>query len=199
MPTLLMRPIMHHFAPATSSKLAIFASALLLTFSATAISADQAHAQDIRQAGRFGIGLGAGTFATLLSMKYFMSDSLSIQGNVGPLRYGWRSGCYYERRGYNYCRGFGEAIALSADLLSERPELAGNGDLSLAWHIGGGVGAAIWNRAPNLDLAAAFVVGLQLAISVIPIDIAIEYRPKIYLLDAYFDPVDFTGHIRYYF
>ena len=182
-----------------SSRLAIFASALLLTFSANAIATSQAQAQDVRQAGRFGIGFGAGTFATLLSMKYFMSDSLSIQGNVGPLRYGWRSGCYYERRGYNYCRGFGEAIALSADLLSERPEIVGNGDISLAWHIGGGVGAAIWNRAPNLDLAAAFVVGLQLTLSVIPIDIALEYRPKIYLLDAYFDPVDFTGHIRYYF
>lgn len=182
-----------------SAKLTLCTSVIALTLAALTFSPATANAQDFRQTGKFGIGFGAGTLATLLSAKYFMSPTLSLQANVGPLRYGWRSGCYYERRGYNYCRGFGEAIALSADLLSERPEIVGNGDLSLAWHIGGGLGAAIWNRAPNLDLAAAFVVGLQLNLAVIPIDLVLEYRPKIYILDAYFDPVDFTAHIRYYF
>ena len=75
----------------------------------------------------------------------------------------------------------------------------GNGKIDLAWHVGGGLGLALFESAPVFDLAAAFVLGLQLDINVIPIDIVVEYRPKVVVTAPAFDLVDFTAHIRYFF
>lgn len=152
-----------------------------------------ASARSIRQAGNFGIGLGAGTFATGFSMKYFMEKTMAVQGNVGW----WRSRYFCTR---HICYGGGNSLALSADLLFEQAPIAGNDQVSLAWNVGGGLGLGLDDWANDVGVGAALVVGLEILFEVVPIDIAIEYRPGLYVLpDFEIDPVNFTAHIRYYF
>lgn len=151
----------------------------------------------IKQAGNFGIGLGAGTTAYPISLKYFLSDTLSVQGNVGWARWGWGWG-------NGYYGGWGwRALGLGADILYEGGTLAGNSDLTLDWEVGGGAGLTLaGGRGASLGLAVAGVVGLQLNIHALPIDFVVEYRPTLWFVpngDLWFAPVDFTGHVRYYF
>jgi hypothetical protein len=152
----------------------------------------------IKQGGNFGIGLGVGTTAAPISMKYFLDSATSIQGNVGW----WRGGFYGCRhyRDRRYCDGYfrDDAIGLGADFLFEGQPLAGNENVTLSWEIGGGAGIGVGD--PGFGLAAAFVTGLQLNIHAVPLDLVLEYRPGLYFV-PYFDInwIDFTGHIRYYF
>lgn len=168
-----------------------------LFFATMVLGSSSAFAQmPIKQAGNFGIGLGVGTTAAPISLKYFLADNLSLQGNAGWWRgWGWgncsRYGCGYYR----------EALGLSGDILVEGGPITGNADLSLDWEAGGGVGIGVGgSRYGGFGLAVAGVVGLQLNIHALPIDLVVEYRPSIYLLpDFAWNLVDFTGHIRYYF
>ncbi|OGR09669.1 MAG: hypothetical protein A2341_14840 [Deltaproteobacteria bacterium RIFOXYB12_FULL_58_9] len=149
-------------------------------------------ANTVRGNGNFGLGLGAGTFATGVSMKYFLDSPLSVQGNVGW----WRNRYWC---GSHHCFD-GGGLALSADLLFEQPAFAGNKQVQVAWEIGGGAGMGIDDRGNDFGLGVTFVVGLQLLIDIVPVDVVLEYRPGVYLLpDAFFDFVNFTGHVRYYF
>lgn len=176
---------------------------VLLVFAAVLFFGTQSASagMPIKQAGNFGIGLGVGTTAAPISLKYFLSNTTSIQGNVGW----WRGPLYGCGRGFRgsrdrYCGGYfrDDALGLSADFLFEGGPLAGNSDLTLDWEIGGGAGIGIGDR--SFGLAAAFVAGLQLNIHAVPIDIVLEYRLPVYIA-PYPDIVwiDFTGHIRYYF
>ncbi len=168
--------------------------AMLFTLGAVTAAPSNAHAQDLKQTGNFGIGLGVGTFASLISAKYFLSPSLSLQGNLGPYRYNWY--CNNRRR----CgRWGGDSLALSADILAERGPLVGNSDISLGWQIGGGAGVGFYGGGGGADLAVAFVTGLQLNIHALPIDLVLEWRPKVILNGPFFDFWDATGHVRYYF
>lgn len=158
-------------------------------------------AKPIKQAGNFGIGLGVGTTATPISMKYFLDSSLSIQGNVGWWR-GWGWGGCGRFRGRDrdfYCGGYyRDALGLGADVLFEGGPLAGNESVTLDWEIGGGAGIGLADY--GFGLAVAFVTGLQLNIHALPIDVVLEYRPSLYLVPGLaFNFVDFTGHVRYYF
>ncbi len=156
----------------------------------------------IKQAGNFGIGLGVGTTAAPISLKYFLDNTLSVQGNVGWWRgWGW-GGCGGGRGRYrgSYCGGYYQdnAFGLGADLLVEGGPLAGNENVTLDWEVGGGAGIGLADY--GFGLAVAFVAGLQLNIHALPIDLVLEYRPAIYFVPFLrFNPVDFTGHIRYYF
>lgn len=153
----------------------------------------------IKQAGNFGVGLGVGTTAAPISLKYFLDSSLSIQGNVGWWRgWGWGCGRYRGDRRY-YCGGYyNDALGIGADILYEGGPLAGNESVTLDWEVGGGAGIGLGDR--SFGLAAAFVAGLQLNIHAIPIDLVVEYRPSIYFVPGFgINWIDFTGHIRYYF
>lgn len=159
-------------------------------------------AQPIKQAGNFGLGLGVGTTAAPVSMKYFLSSDLSIQANAGWWRGWWGGyGCRNVDDRYRdyHCGGYyRNALGLGADLLFEGGRLAGNDDFSLSWEIGGGVGLGLGNV--GFGLAAAFVTGLQANIDMIPLDVVIEYRPAIFLVPGFaLNLIDFTGHVRYYF
>ena len=82
--------------------------------------------------------------------------------------------------------------------------------LELAWNAGPGVGVAQWSygnyRATTLGVSG--VVGLEINLKVIPIDIVVEYRPLILLGESYswmgtssnnLILVNTSSHIRYYF
>lgn len=151
-------------------------------------------ANQVRANGNFGIGLGGGTFATGVSMKYFLDAPLAVQGTVGW----WRGRYWCSSR--NNCYGGGDSLAVNADLLWEMPAFAGNDAVKVAWMLGGGVGVGLDDFDNDFGLGASFVIGIELNIDPAPLDIVLEYRPGIYFLPAVdIDPVNFTGHIRYYF
>lgn len=147
--------------------------------------------QAIKKSGNLGVGVGAGTLATGLSLKYFLSDDTSVQGNLGFSR-----GCVgCGRRGGRY---YNESVAASVDFLLERGPIAGDEKLSLDWEIGAGAGLGLTDS--TITVAAAGVIGLQLNIHALPIDIVVEFRPgAVVVPEVYLNLVDFTGHVRYYF
>ena len=146
-------------------------------------------AKKIRTAGNFGIGIGSTTMSTGLSMKYFLENTLSVQGTVGAWRrYGYTGRGYFQR----------DSLALGADMLLEEFSFVDKGDYSLDGAIGGGVGLGFEDRG-SLGLAASFVAGAAFHIHSIPLDIVLEYRPHIGLAPVVeFDFVYFSGHLRYY-
>lgn len=155
-------------------------------------------ASAVEQAGNFGLGLGVGTTAAPISLKYFFDSTLSIQGNVGW----WRGPFYGCGRGRgNWCGGgyYNNALGVSADVLYEgNGPLAGNQNIALDWEIGGGAGIGVDNY--DFGFAAAFVAGLQLELNVVPLDFVLEYRLPVYIVPSFWPVfVDFTGQIRYYF
>ncbi|MEM6532117.1 MAG: hypothetical protein AAF654_05805 [Myxococcota bacterium] len=142
---------------------------------------------EVRQAERFGIGLGAG-YASGVSMKYFLSDVTSIQGTVGAL------GTFDENDG--------DGIAVGADFLLEMPAFFTHTDIELAWHIGAGAGIGIVDEPldDGLTFSVQGVVGVQVNLVPIPLDVAIEYRPELRIIeDPEFDLVELGAHVRYYF
>ncbi len=176
--------------------LASFAFVVSVLFASTAWAG-----MPIKQGGNFGIGFGVGTTAAPISLKYFLDSTMSIQGNIG-----WYQGAFYgcgryrrdRYRGAYGCGYYRDALGISADFLLEGGPLVGNSDVSLDWEIGGGAGIGLGNV--DFALAAAFVAGLQLNIHAVPIDLVVEYRPRIFLVPFVgFDWLGFTGHIRYYF
>ncbi|QED28806.1 hypothetical protein FRD01_16485 [Microvenator marinus] len=173
-----------------------FALLVLFALPSTA-SAQWEHSKQIRSAGTFGIGVGSGTLAYGLSMKYFTTSNFAIQGNIGY----WR-GRYFGRCGNNdYCRYYGgNSFALSADAIFEQATIAGNNDIELAWNfgIGGGLGLSEYEDA--IGAAVAGILGLEVLINVIPIDLVLEWRPNALVIPGFgLDLVNFTGHLRFYF
>jgi len=155
--------------------------------SAVLLSAETSEAQ-VRGAGKIGIGIGSGTVANGLSLKYQPAESHAIQANVGT----WGGGGAKDR--YSNYHG----LAVSADYLFLMPEITSGSVLQLAWNFGLGLGAGVDND--DLGLAGAFVAGLEFNFVPVPIDLTVEYRPTIGILPGVgFDLVDFTGHLRYHF
>jgi hypothetical protein len=144
----------------------------------------------IRQAGKFGIGIGSTTMSTGLSGKYFLEDNLSLQGSVGAWRrYGYSGRGYFHR----------DSLALGADLLMESFSFMEKADFSIDGAIGGGLGLGFADYA-DLGIAASFILGVEFNIHAIPLDIVIEYRPHVGLSPIVdFDLIFFSGHLRYYF
>lgn len=148
----------------------------------------EADAKPIHSSGRFGIGLGSGTFANGLSMKYFLAKSFAVQANVGRAS-GGNAGDRFKNNG---------GIAASADLLIENKPLVASKLLNLEWSYG--VGGGVANRNDTTGLAAAAIAGLELNFNVIPIDLVLEFRPTLLISpDVELEIVDFSGHLRYYF
>lgn len=169
---------------------------LLLLIPASAFAASGwKGGKQVRTAGNVGIGLGTGTFASGLSLKYFPDSAIAFQGNIGF----WRDRWWGKKNDWRYYGG-GDSLAISADVLFEQPVFAGNGDIDLAWNFGLGGGLGLSDYNDTIGFAAAGVLGLEVLINVIPIDLVLEFRPTVLIVpDVHFDLVDFTGHIRYYF
>ena len=142
-----------------------------------------AEAKEIRRKGATGIGVGSGTLAQGLSLKHFVTERLAVQGVVGSFG------------NYNHYGGFG----ISADAVFAMPILA-SGDVDLAWNFGGGGGFASFESASITAFTG--LVGLEVLVDQIPLDIVLELRPValvnggLHVLSGF---TDLTGHIRYYF
>jgi hypothetical protein len=163
----------------------------------TTASAAWKHGMQIRNGGNIGLGIGQGTLANGLSLKYFADSSFAIQGNLGY----WRSWGGFRDCRNDYCRYYGgNSFALSVDALFEQETLAGNQNVELAWNfgVGGGLGVSEYND--TVGAAVAGILGLEVLINAIPIDIVLEWRPSALIAPGfYLDLVHFTGHIRFYF
>jgi hypothetical protein len=153
-------------------------------------------ANSVRRAGNSGLGLTGGSFVSGLSVKYFLSDDMAIQGALGG---GWRFG----------------GVGLSGALLWEMPTLVEEDDFDLAWNVG--PGAAFWTYGYDgypydygLNyVALTAVLGLELDLNDVPLDVVLEWRPGIYIVSVgsgvyadsgaglYLGAVG--GSVRYYF
>jgi len=156
------------------------------------------HADNIRTAGRFGLGLGSGTLTNGLSAKYFMAQNHALQFHLGA--YG--HGKFKDRWGHVEGFGFG------MNYLFEMPTIVRAGRaFDLAWNIGVGAGVGFRDGRDHKDhhddgtaIAIAGVLGLEFNFIPIPIDIVLEWRPSILLIHHFGgNLIDFTAQIRYYF
>ena len=148
---------------------------------------DPPEVSSLRRAGSFGLGLGGGTSTGGLSAKYFVRETLAVQGVVGA-GYGARSDA----------DGWSAGLGLGADLLFEGLSFAELDGVELGWSVGPGVG--LWAYDDQVALAAAGVVGLEACLLTFPLDVVVEYRPRMLLVpDVGFDWFSLSGHIRYYF
>lgn len=172
----------------------------LLAVLAFVFTAGTASAEPLRAPGNFGLGIGSGTLANGLSAKYFIDSGNALQFNLGV----------FGGRGIdNRWHRFG-GVGFSADYLFEMPAIVKASDtFELAWNLGLGLGIGFDNDDYEhkdhryhdyVAVGASFVLGLELNFLALPLDIVLEYRPGVFLT-PYFDfhPVDFTGHIRFYF
>jgi hypothetical protein len=163
---------------------------LLLALSTQTASA----ANSVRQAGNFGLGLGGGNFVSGLSVKYFLADDMALEGTLGSWHFG--------------------GVGVSGALLWEMPNLAEEDDFDINWNIG--PGAAFWTYSYNGPgnygfnaFAITAVLGLEMDLNDVPLDLVIEWRPGVYVYSVtsgvygydgaqgYFG--GFGGHIRYFF
>lgn len=151
----------------------------------------QADPEPVRQQGNLALGLGGGTSTAGISAKYFLRESLSLQGVLGA---GYGSDRWSDGPGGGWDSGLG----LGADLLFEMPAFHETPEVELAWSVGPGVG--LWLTDDWAALAASGVAGFEVNVSAVPIDLVIEYRPRLLVVpDLAFDFVNFSGHIRYVF
>lgn len=133
--------------------------------------------------GNFGLGLGGGTGVTGLSGKYYLGESSAVQGMLGWWGLGHDA----------------SAMGLGADYLLEMPAFAEADPLKLGWNAGAGGMLWVWDGG-GAAIAGSGVLGLEVLLQPIPLDIVLEYRPTVLIIpDVYIDLVNFTGHIRYYF
>jgi hypothetical protein len=170
----------------TRPLLAAVSVAALLLLTARGV----AHAQEARRVQGFGIGIGAGTIANGLSLKYYLGGA-AFQGVIGA----FGGGGVGDRFGH-----FG-GVAGSLDYLFEMPSLAQSQYFTVDWSFGLGAGfgvATFSNGSPAL--AGSGIAGLEFNFTRVPLDLVIEYRPSVGILpDPGLNLVNFTAHLRIYF
>lgn len=134
--------------------------------------------------GSLGLGVGGGTAVSGLSGKLPLSGGLAVQAVVG---------------GAGYSHDYGRsALGVDVDVLWEMPELVrAEEGVALAWSLGAGgwtwVGAPFW-------LGANGVLGLELRVLPVPLDLVLEWRPSLRLVpEVGVELVDFGGHLRIWF
>lgn len=151
----------------------------------------------IRKDRHIGVGVGTGTLASGFSLKYLMSDTLSVQANLG--------GCHRCVWGGNINWNWGTygGFAVSADVLLEMPAFLQNELVRLGWNLGAGAGLGVSNFSSTLAVAPAFVAGFTMEFQPIPIDLVLEWRPNLRVFigntsGIYADIIYFTAHLRFY-
>lgn len=138
-----------------------------------------------RQPGHLGLGIGGGTRTTGVSLKYTPNERFSLQAVAGA-----DSGATNDRGG---------TLALAGTFLFEMPALFDDPDLEIAWCWGPGPYVAV---GEDFWLGGHFVLGLEFNIRAIPLEVQLEYRPSLEIIgpdDVALVPVDFGGHVRWWF
>jgi hypothetical protein len=137
----------------------------------------------------FGIGVGAATVASGLSIKTSTGSGYSFQGVIGTWR-GWG----------RHWRFGGDSLAVAGDFLIEMPALASGQIVSLGWNYGLGAGVGLSPRGTAI-IGGSGVLGLEFNFVPAPIDLVIEYRPGLYIGDNYggIALLDATAHLRFWF
>ena len=151
-------------------------------------------ANTVREQGNVGLGLQGGSrMVSGFSCKYFLKDDLALEGTLGAWQYG----------------GFG----ISGAALFEMKNLAEDEDFDITWNTGPAVAFGNYhyggfdNYAYNV-FAISAVLGLEMDLNDIPLDIVLEWRPGVYFssttegvydnegTNVWFDAIGFA--IRYY-
>jgi len=119
------------------------------------------------QKGRFGVGLVAGSPASGLSARYYLTDRIAAQVLLGKLS------------GYN---GF----SVGGNVLYEMPMLWQNADAVLTWNVGAG---ANWGKYEyyGYDIRVGFVsgnIGLGLELKRRPVEVILSLRPGYLFAEA---------------
>lgn len=140
---------------------------LLLALTAQTASAANA----VREEGNVGLGLQAGSWTVSgFSLKYFLKDDFALEGTLGAWRYG----------------GFG----ISAAALFEMPTLAEDEDFDIAWNTGPAVAFGTYDYGGFDDhyaynaVAITAVLGLEMDLNEIPLDLVLEWRPGVYFFST---------------
>jgi len=146
-------------------------------------------ADPIREGGHWGIGLGGGLGVSGVSFKWFMAKSLALQAVAGFYGGGGAFGADSANAG---------GLGINVDLLFELPTIVMAGDvMELGWNIGPGVWTSIGS---DFWLGVNGVLGLEFNFIPVPIDLVIEYKPSLLLVDHIdFSAYSFCGHVRIYF
>jgi hypothetical protein len=139
----------------------LFSLFAVMSLSSVARAASTTDTNLFAQSGRFGLGLGSGTFATGATAKFYLADKLALQGILG-LGYGW---------------GFGANI--NVDVVYEMPKIWGNDVLSINWHIGGGGALALY-RGSSTGIGIEAVGGPSLQLAKVPLEFVVDLRPTFY-------------------
>ena len=176
------------------SRLALWA---VVTFCAALPAAPALAHSGIGTSKTIGIGIEAGHGAGL-SLKFQPTPGHAFQFGAYGYDYGryrtHKAGKYYYGYDYGYSSG---SFLLHGDYLLTQANLNRTNGLSLPWYaglgvdLGFGVGAALGVHG-NLGLAAQF--------GAIPIDLFIEWTPRLWIVDFFqVHPFDFNGGVRIWF
>jgi hypothetical protein len=143
---------------------------------------------DAQRRGSFGVGLGSATGAAGISLKKGAGPGFAYQGVIGTWR-GWGDDWHFG----------GDSLAVAGDFLYQMPSLASGAVVDLSWNYGLGAGLGVHSEG-GVAVGGSGVLGLQFDFVPAPIDLALEYRPGLYVTDRlHFAIIDFSGHLRFWF
>lgn len=140
------------------------------------VPADALAGGSAARSGALGVGLGQGTRVWGLSIK-------TVRGGTGIEVVGGR---------------MGDGYGLNISSLFEIPPLA-SGDI-LEFGVNLGAGGALGVGGGGVYASAGIVAGLEFNLVPIPLDIVVDFRPTLDILqDFNVSLISFGGHIRFYF
>lgn len=164
----------------------------------TALTTTTAHATEVGNARRFGLGFALGTPSSIVG-KYFLDSVNAIDFGVAFWRWGRR--CDGGPPPGRVCDDFGY-LGLAADYLWH--DTLAQGTAKLDWHIGAGgrmwVGDDEYYDDNNVALAARMPVGLDLTFDKPHfLEVFMELAPVLFIIPGVdFDIEAFVG-VRFYF
>jgi len=156
-------------------------------------SATPAHADDKSVGVGLEFGQGPG-----LSLKIATSATGALQFGAHAFDYGlYRARSKESRYYYGYEYGYA-GFFVHGEYLSQQGTLIKGRSVSLPWYIGGGGDLGLGSGAAAFALHGN--LGLALKFHTVPIDIFLEWTPRIWLVDfVQLRALDINGGIRFWF
>lgn len=149
----------------------------------------------------FGIGL-EGAHGPGLSLKFMPASDHALQFGIYAYNYG-RYRTYYFNKGhgayYGYDYGYDSGgFLVHGDYLYRETDLIRSRPFNLPWYAGGGVDVGVGDGA--LALAVHGNLGLAMQFNAVPLDVFIEWTPRIWLIDfVQLHPADINAGVRFWF